>query len=231
MVGIEGIVVGIVVGKGVANGGSVTFGVEGVFVGFGRVGIWELGNGAKLGFGRLGFVGSVGKGLGDNGGIVGIVGFGKVGAVGIVGNWVEGKGGKPFGLGNVGIEGIGGLGSDGILGNANAGGGAAGVSKRWRAAKTPLLESDAKAMIIDRMKKHLGEAMVWWQDFMLYMGKYLWEFESIVGRTECLIGLFIERDWRRIDLRLSVTSTWVRWVVVARIVGKSLISSASFDCL
>ena len=79
-------------------------GIEGIVVG-----IWVPGNGGKMGFGRVGFVGSEGKGLEGKGGIVG---FAKVGVVGRVGNGVEGKGCNV----------------------ASAGGGAAGVSRRWRAA-------------------------------------------------------------------------------------------------
>ncbi|KAA8546738.1 hypothetical protein F0562_003167 [Nyssa sinensis] len=57
MVGIEGIVVGMV-----GSGGSVTLGTVGMDgnVGFGRDGIWMLGNGGNVGFGRVGAaVGSV----------------------------------------------------------------------------------------------------------------------------------------------------------------------------
>jgi hypothetical protein len=49
-------------------------------------------------------------------------------------------------VGSVGTEGSGanvGLGRDGIVGNVDAGGGAAGVSNRWRAARlTWVLESN-----------------------------------------------------------------------------------------
>ena len=62
MVGIEGIVVGMV-GNGVAagRGGSVTLGTVGVVVevGFGKGGIWVLGNGGKVDFGRVGNGGNV----------------------------------------------------------------------------------------------------------------------------------------------------------------------------
>ena len=131
-------------------------GIEGIVVG--RVGREVAGNGGSV-VGMSGFVGSEGKGFE---GIGGIVGFGKlVGPIGRVG-----KGGIVLGFGSVGIEGNGGivgsvgLGSDGIWGNGNAGGGAAGVSNKWRAAKLVLGKSDDKAMIIDRMKKLLGKAMV-----------------------------------------------------------------------
>ncbi|PON84763.1 hypothetical protein TorRG33x02_194670 [Trema orientale] len=116
------------------SGGSVTFGNEGILL--------------------AGFVGSVGNG--------GIVGFGKVGGVGRVGSGLEGKGGGTFGLGSGGTEGIGGnvgLGRAGILGNAG-GGATTGVSNRRRVAKIGFVESDNKAMIIDRTKKVLGKAMV-----------------------------------------------------------------------
>ena len=62
MVGIEGIVVGMV-GNGVAagRGGSVTLGTVGMVgeVGFGKDGIWVLGNGGKVDFGRVGNGGNV----------------------------------------------------------------------------------------------------------------------------------------------------------------------------
>ena len=82
MVGIEGKVVGRVVGK-VGNVGV-----------FGKVGIWVLGNGGNVvGFGRVGIVGSVGKGVFGSGGNV------AVGSVGIAGN------GGNVTLGSVGIVG------------------------------------------------------------------------------------------------------------------------------
>ncbi|PON38800.1 hypothetical protein PanWU01x14_309930 [Parasponia andersonii] len=114
------------------SGGSVPFGIEGILL--------------------AGFVGNVGNG----------VGFGKVGGVGRVGSGLEGKGGGKFGLGSGGgTDGIGGnvgLGRAGILGNAG-GGAATGVSNRRRVAKIGFVESDNKAMIIDRTKKVLGKAM------------------------------------------------------------------------
>lgn len=73
-------------------------------------------------FGRVGTVGSVGNGVEGRGG-------GKV-ALACVGN--EGNGGNVV-FGRVGIEGNGGIvvfGRDGIVGTVNAGGGAAGASKR-----------------------------------------------------------------------------------------------------
>ncbi|KAM7519726.1 hypothetical protein LguiB_018688 [Lonicera macranthoides] len=79
MIGIEGIV-----GKEVAdNGGSDSEGTVGS-AGFGRDGIWVLGKGGNVGFGRVGAVGRVGNGgsvavgsvgITGNGGIVGSVGF------------------------------------------------------------------------------------------------------------------------------------------------------------
>ena len=133
-------------------------GIEGIVVG--RVGREVDGNGGSV-VGMSGFMGSEGKGFE---GIGGIVGFGKlVGPIGRVG-----KGGIVLGFGSVGIEGNGGivgsvgLGSDGFWGNGNAGcgGGAPGVSNKWRAAKLVLGKSDDKAMIIDRMKKLLRKVMV-----------------------------------------------------------------------
>ncbi|KAM0976074.1 hypothetical protein ACFX2C_019024 [Malus domestica] len=101
---------------------------------------------------EVGTVGSVGNGVEGRGG-------GKV-ALGCVGN--EGNGGNVV-FGRVGIEGNGGIvvfGRDGIVGTVNAGGGAAGVSKRWRAAWLIwTLESDSTATE-NRRKKILGKAMV-----------------------------------------------------------------------
>lgn len=82
-------------------------------------------------------------------------------ALGSVGT--EGNGGWVA-LGSVGAEGSGGnavLGRDGIVGTTgNAGGGAAAVSKRWRAAWLIWVhESDNTATKV-RMRKSLGEVMV-----------------------------------------------------------------------
>ncbi len=85
-----------------------------------------------------------------------------VGNVGRDGTWVLGSGGNVA-LGSVGTDGRGGnvgFGRDGIVCSVNAGGGAAGVAKSWRAARlTSMLESD-NAMIIDRRKQCLEKAMV-----------------------------------------------------------------------
>ncbi|KAK9285585.1 hypothetical protein L1049_024780 [Liquidambar formosana] len=128
------------------NGGNVALG---------RVGI--AGNGGNVGLGRVGIVGSVGADgiwvLGNGGN----VGFGKVGAVGR-----EGNGGRVA-VGRVGIAGIGGnvgLGRVGIVGTVSAGGGAAGVSKRWRAAKVISVFHNDSATIKDKMKQSLETAIV-----------------------------------------------------------------------
>jgi hypothetical protein len=83
-------------------------------------------------------------------------------AVGSVG--AEGSGGNVA-VGSVGTEGSGGnvaLGKDGIVGSVNAGGGAARVSNRWRAARLiSVLESKNIAMNIEiRGKQYLEKAMV-----------------------------------------------------------------------
>ena len=61
-------------GNGVAagRGGSVTLGTVGMVgeVGFGKDGIWVLGNGGNVGFGRGGGVGKVGNGVLGSGGNV-----------------------------------------------------------------------------------------------------------------------------------------------------------------
>ncbi|KAJ0040226.1 hypothetical protein Pint_27671 [Pistacia integerrima] len=131
-----GIVVGMVgiVGRGVdGNGGSVTLGVAGMVgnVGCGKDGIWVLGKGGSVGFGSVGCVGSVGNG--------GNVAFGKFGTEGNGGNVAFGRGG--------------------IVGSVNAGGGAAGVSKRWRAARLmSMLEIDS-AINKQRARKSLENAI------------------------------------------------------------------------
>ncbi|KAM1268108.1 hypothetical protein ACFX2G_000450 [Malus domestica] len=133
IVGIEGIVVG--------NDGSGLAGSGGRAVG--RVGNGLEGRGGKV---ALGSVGNEG-----NGGNV---------VLGCVGN--EGNGGNVV-LGRVGTEGNGGnvvFGRDGMVGTGSAGGGAAGVSKRWRAAwLIRTLESDSTATE-NRRKKILGKAMI-----------------------------------------------------------------------
>ncbi|KAJ0096858.1 hypothetical protein Patl1_28300 [Pistacia atlantica] len=136
-----GIVVGMVgiVGRGVdGNGGSVTLGVAGMVgnVGCGKDGIWLLGKGGSVGFGRVGCVGSVGNGVEGNGGNVAL---GKVGTEGNGGNVAFGRGG--------------------IVGSVNAGGGVAGVSKRWRAARLmSMLEIDS-AINKKRARKSLENAI------------------------------------------------------------------------
>jgi hypothetical protein len=52
------------------------------------------------------------------------------------------------------------LGRVGIVGSANAGDGAAGVSKRWRAPRHMLLLESDTVMIIERRKQYLEKAMV-----------------------------------------------------------------------
>ena len=103
-----------------------------------------------MALGRVGVVGSVGKGFEGSGGTVVL---GSTGA--------EGNGGRVA-LGSVGAEGSGGnvLGRAGIVGTTgNAGGGAAAVSKRWRAAWLIwILESNITAK--DTTKKSLEEVMV-----------------------------------------------------------------------
>ncbi|RXI07873.1 hypothetical protein DVH24_014439 [Malus domestica] len=93
-------------------------------------------------------------------GCVGNEGNGGNVVLGCVGN--EGNGGNVV-LGRVGTEGNGGnvvFGRDGMVGTGSAGGGAAGVSKRWRAAWLIwTLESDSIATE-NRRKKILWKAMV-----------------------------------------------------------------------
>ncbi|XP_009335975.2 uncharacterized protein LOC103928625 [Pyrus x bretschneideri] len=139
--GIDGIleIEGIVVGKvgSAGNGGSVTFGIVGIVgsAGCGKVGIWVLGSG-----GRVGLVGRVGNWVEGNGGNVAL---GSVGTEDIGGN-----------VGNVGF------GRDGMVGTVKLGGGAPGVAKRFRAARLKwVLESD-NTMDKDKMKKSLGKAMI-----------------------------------------------------------------------
>ena len=136
MVGIDGIVVVGMVGKGVAGrGGRVTLGNVGK-VGFGKEGIWVLGNGGNVVLGRVGWVGKVGNGVLGSGGNVA---WGSVGT--------EGNGG------NVGRE--------GILGSVNAGGGAVGVCNSWRAAKLILMLDKDSVTIKANMKTCLQLAIVW----------------------------------------------------------------------
>jgi hypothetical protein len=52
------------------------------------------------------------------------------------------------------------LGRVGIVGSVNAGGGAAGVSKSWRAPRHMLLLESDTVMIIERRKQYLEKAMV-----------------------------------------------------------------------
>ena len=134
MVGIDGIVVGMV-GNGMAGrGGRVTLGTVGK-VGFGKEGIWVLGNGGCV----------------------------VVGSVGRVGNGMLGSGGNVA-WGSVGTEGNGGnvaVGRDGIVGSVNAGGGAAGVSNSWRAAKLILTLDRDNVTIKANMKTCLELAIVW----------------------------------------------------------------------
>ncbi|KAK9949412.1 hypothetical protein M0R45_004936 [Rubus argutus] len=139
------------VGKGFeGRGGNVALGI---------VGSELTGNGGSV-VGE-GVVGAVGKADFGKDGITG----GRVGLVGGVGNGVDGNGGKvAFGRVGVGAEGSGGnavLGKDGVVGTTgNAGGGAAAVSKRWRAAWLIwVLEIDNTATK-DRTRKSLGEVMV-----------------------------------------------------------------------
>ena len=120
MVGIEGIVVGIV-GSEVGSGGRVTLGTVGK-----DDGIWVLGRGGNVGFGKVGTAGIVGKGVVGSGGNAG---FGKVGTVGIVGKGVEGSGGNVVGM--VGNGGSVTLGRGGM------------VCRSWRPARVVwMLESD-----------------------------------------------------------------------------------------
>ena len=74
MNGIEGNVIGMVGSEIHEKGGNVAIGIEGMFgnVGIGKDGIWVLGKGSNVGFGKV--VGAVGKGvfgIANNGGIVG----------------------------------------------------------------------------------------------------------------------------------------------------------------
>ena len=131
MVGIDGIVVGMV-GNGVAGKGGRVVGKDG----FGKEGIWVLGNGGDVDFGRVGWVGSDG-----NGGSV---------VVGRVGNGVLGSGGNVA-WGSVGTEGSGGnVGRDG----------AAGVCNSWRAAKLILMLDKDSVTINAKMKTCLQLAIV-----------------------------------------------------------------------
>lgn len=85
---------------------------------------------------------------------------------------MEGRGGKVA-LGSVGSEGNGGnvvLGRDGIVGTLNTGGGAAGVSNRWRAAWLIWVLEIDNTTIKDKMEKSLGIAMV---DLNELLGKFL----------------------------------------------------------
>ena len=73
MVGIEGIVVGNVGREVAGRGGRVTLGTAGMLgnVGIGRDdGIWVLGSGGNVGFGRVGIVGKGGGSI-----VVGSVGM------------------------------------------------------------------------------------------------------------------------------------------------------------
>ncbi|KAK3013232.1 hypothetical protein RJ639_009050 [Escallonia herrerae] len=98
MLGIEGIVVGMV-----SMVGSL---------GFGGDGIWVLGRGGNVGFGKVaGVVGSVGKEVAGNGGNT------AVGSVGMAGN----GGSVAFG-------------TAGMMGSARSGGEPA-ICSSWRAAK------------------------------------------------------------------------------------------------
>ena len=133
MVGIDGIVVGIV-GNGVAGKGGRVVGKDR----FGKEGIWVLGNGGNVDFGRIGWVGKVGNGVLDSGGNVA---WGSVGT--------EGNGGNVT------------VGRDGIVGSVNAGGGAAGVSNSWRAAKLILTLDRDNVTIKANMKTCLELAIVW----------------------------------------------------------------------
>ena len=126
MVGIDGIVVGMV-GNGVAGKGGRVVGKDG----FGKEGIWVLGNGGNVVFGSDGNGGSV--------------------VVGRVGNGVLGSGGNVA-WGSVGTEGSGGnVGRDG----------AAGVCNSWRAAKLILMLDKDSVTIKANMKTCLQLAIVW----------------------------------------------------------------------
>ncbi|CAN6567902.1 unnamed protein product [Malus baccata var. baccata] len=127
----------------------------------GMVGI----EGIVVGNDGSGLAGNGGNGLEGRGGKVALGCVGNEGnggnvVLGCVGN--EGNGGNVV-LGRVGTEGNGGnvvFGRDGMVGTGSAGGGAAGVSKRWRAAWLIwTLESDSIATE-NRRKKILWKAMV-----------------------------------------------------------------------
>ena len=83
-------------------------------------------------------------GGGDREGIVGIKGI----VVGIVGSGVVGNGGSVA------------LGRGGIAGNVNAGGGDAGVSKRWRAAWLMSKLDRDNAIVRSGTNQCLGNDMV-----------------------------------------------------------------------
>ncbi|KAH7566839.1 hypothetical protein JRO89_XS08G0243700 [Xanthoceras sorbifolium] len=114
------------------DGGGEKKGIVGIVVGM-------FGNGGSVTFGAVGKLGSVGFGKDGNVGFGngGSVALGKV--VGREGNGVEGNGGNVS-FGRVGNEGNGGIVG---FGRENAGGGAAGVSRRWRAAR-----------LISKLEKH-----------------------------------------------------------------------------
>lgn len=111
-------------------------------------------------------------------------------ALGSVGT--EGNGGWVA-LGNVGAEGSGGnavLGRDGIVGTTgNAGGGAAAVSKRWRAAWLIWVQESDNTTTKDRMRKSLGEVMVEFKGAAkANLTKNL--LFLVMKRSQCCIGFY-----------------------------------------
>lgn len=127
--------------------------MDGIVVGmFGIEGI-VVGNGGRVTFGAVGKLGNDGT-FGRDGtwvfGKLGNVGCGRLVEAGGVGNWLTGKGGRVS-LGCVGKEGSGGNVAWGIVGSVNAGGGATGVSKRWRAAMLIFMLDKHNAIIKDNI--------------------------------------------------------------------------------
>ena len=130
------------VGSEAGIGGRVREGTVGMVgnVGFGEVeGIWVLGRGGNVAFGKFGIVGSETAGIGGRVragtvGMVGNVGFGKVEGI-----WVLGRGGSVA-LGNGGREGR--------------------VCSSWRAARLVWMLENVSTTTRHRTKLPLKEAIV-----------------------------------------------------------------------
>ncbi|KAK9284348.1 hypothetical protein L1049_023519 [Liquidambar formosana] len=186
------------------NGGNVGLGRVGIAGNGGNVDLGRVGIAGNGGLGRVGIVGTVSAGGGAAGvskrwraakdrnyspafvSFYFIFGKVRVGAAGRVGNGLDGNGGRVA-VGRVDIAGNGGnvvLGRVGIVGSVGAGGEAAGVSKRWRAAKAISVFHNDNATIKDRTKESLKTAMV-----CLVQNEYPKSFLKYEPNSNCVFCL------------------------------------------